>query len=148
MRSFWLVLPESKIKTPEDCGSSVTIHEEPPSAALSHLSSFNWGRTIYKNLQKLRVLMFWLVLPESKIKVVKMCCSLITFHEEPPSAAFPVSNGGEPSTNTWKSRVVMPTLWVIDPVGVSTLSTFGALRWAFPREVRTRNRRFLYPVSY
>jgi len=24
----------------------------------------------------------------------------------------------------------MPTCWVIDPVGVSTLSTFGALRWA------------------
>jgi len=36
------------------------------------------------------------------------------------------------ATKSWKLRVVMPTLWVIDPVGVSTLSTFGALRWAFP----------------
>jgi len=52
-----------------------------------------------------------------------MSCSLITFHEEPPSAAFPVSNGGEPScTNTWKSRVVMPT----QRVGISKGGAYGS----------------------
>jgi len=124
-----LVLPELKIKGAEACCSSVTIQEEPPSAAFPVP---NGGEPINKILGNHVFLFFWLVLPESKIKGAEVCCSSVTIHEAAFLAAFPVLIGGEPD-----NKILEITCRYAHPLGGH-----------FPAEGRTGNpqgsRRFLY----
>jgi hypothetical protein len=87
--------PRIKNKSSQDV---LLLDYNPRGSVPGRLSSFKWGEPSNKYMKFTCFLLLWLVLPKSKIKVAKMCCSLITIHEKAFLAAFPVSNGENLST--------------------------------------------------